>query len=133
MNDYWTAYSERLERNQNDLLQLARDIIKKDSSIEVYVHHGFPKRFITNIVFFKGDLKNEVAFHEVPYRWSGCGYEEFGKSHPGGENSSMPFDANDVLNTFKHVNKYKKRQPNVYFKSKKEYLEWYSFYKKLEL
>jgi hypothetical protein len=78
---------------------------------------------------------NSIHFHEVPYRWSGCGYEEHSKSHSGGENISMPFTADDVISTFKPINKirfrYKNTNPNdhsfIPFKNKEHYLQWNSF------
>lgn len=102
MADYWTARRARFIRNQFDLIVLACKVIKIDPSVEIYVHRDYHKRFLDAIVFIKGEKINEIAFHDVPYRWSGCGYEENwqGNYHSGGPNHKMPFNENDVLTTF---------------------------------
>jgi len=123
-NYYWTAYRARLERNDKELKELAKKVIESNPNIEVYFHHE--DKFQNNVLFFNGESINSVSFHEVPYYWSGCGFTD----HYGGENSSMPFDVDDVMNTFKSIRSIKYRQPNEYFKSKEQYLKWYSFYKR---
>jgi len=45
----------------------------------------------------------------------------------------MPFDVNDVLTTFKPITSILRRQPNEYFKSKEDYLKWYSYLKRMEV
>jgi hypothetical protein len=123
MNDYWTAYSSRLERNEAELLKLAKEV-EADSEVEVYIHDSYPKRRLTSVTFFKGEEINHVDFVEVPYRWKGCGFH----SHRGiGDNVGMPFTAKDVLESFDHVSHSLKRNPKMYFQTKKEYLKWYSF------
>lgn len=130
--DYLEAYSARLKRNNDELIQLAKDVILIDPSIEVYHYNG--DRFIKSLVFIKDEMINTVSFHEVPYRWSGCNYyKEHGECHSGGENSSMPFDANDVIGSFKPITGVLNRQPNEYFKSKQDYLKWCSYLKRIEL
>ena len=128
MNNYWTARKARFERNQNDLLELAKKVKEKYPSIEIYVHHEYPQAYLKSITFFKDEMINSIGFHEVPYHWSGCGYKE----HSGGENVSMPFDEDDVFRTFKPITSILFRQPNEHFKSKEQYLKWYSFLKKFE-
>lgn len=125
MSDFLTVYRERLKRNHADLLQLIKDVTEKDSSVETYIHKD-KTALINNVVFIKGETINSIWFHEVPYRWSGCGYDEFHKSHSGGENSSMPFDADDVINNFKPIAGVRKSQIENY-KSKADYLKWLSY------
>lgn len=130
MKTYLEAYGERLERNDKALKEIALEVIKTNSDVEVYFNHN--KNFKDSVLFFKGEMINSIGFHEVPYRWSGCGYQEFDKYHSGGENSAMPFTVEDVLNTFHPVTEIKLRQPDEYCKSKEQYLKWYSFYKRWE-
>ena len=125
--DYWEARTARYKRNQEDILQLAKDVMIAYPEIEVYVHNS--DRIISSITFFKGESINSVSFHEVPYHWSGCGFKE----HGGGDNCCMPFDVNDILTTFKPVSDILLRQPNEYFKSKEQYLKWCSWLKKTTL
>lgn len=125
MSDYLTAYGDRLKRNQAALLQLIKDVLAKDNTIEAYTHNDFLRgeRHLEGVVFIKDDSINSIHFHEVPYRWSGCGYGEFERAHSGGENNSMPFEAQDVIHTFKPI------QKNSYMKdsSKESYLKWHSY------
>lgn len=123
-----TAYIARKQRNNDALLKLAKKVIEIDSSIEVY-HHKSDKQ-ISSLTFFKGEEVNGIGFHEVPYRWSGCGYTEHGKSHKGKDNLSIPFDLADVLTSFHPITDIKHRQPNEYFESKEQYLKWCSYLKK---
>ena len=137
MSDYLTAYRARLERNQAELIQLIKDVQAKDNSIEAYIYDEQGSRLIGGVTFIKDEMVNSIHFHEVPYRWSGCGYEEHGKSHYGfvDQNLAMPFTADDVIKTFKPINqvrwRYKNTTPNDHsfepFKDKKHYLEWHSF------
>lgn len=125
MSDFFTAYRLRLERNEADLLKLADEVLKLNPDIEIY--HSKPlERRIRSLTFFNGEEINSVGFHEVPYRWSGCGYNEHSNSHYGGENVAMPFTANDVLSTFKPVTTVRHRH-DTFFKSKAEYLKWRSY------
>ena len=124
--NYQEARRARMQRNNDELLKLADEVIKADSSIEVYICRN--NRLQNALVFFKGDQINSIGFHEVPYHWSGCGVN----NHTGGENISMPFDVNDVLTTFKPVTNIKHRQPNEYFKSKEQYLKWCTYLKRYE-
>lgn len=126
MSDYFTAHTARMERNDIALHELAADVIKQDPEVEVYFHYD--DRYKGSVLFFKGEDINSVSFHEVPYHWSGCGL----KDHSGGDNVSMPFDVEDVLTTFHPVTGILKQQPNEYFKSKEQYLKWYSFYKQFK-
>lgn len=128
MTTYMEAYRARLERNQAALLQLIKDVQEKDPSIEAYTYDDQGSRLISNVVFIRGESINSVGFHEVPYRWSGCGYPEHGNSHPGGDNVAMPFTADDVISTFKPINTIHKSQSET-FQNKEHYLKWYSFYK----
>jgi hypothetical protein len=137
---YLEAYGERLKRNQSELLQLIKDVLEKDSTIEAYVYNDFLKGecHLQGVVFIKGEKINSVHFHEVPYRWSGCGYGEFGKSHSGGDNVSMPFDADDVINNFRPINSivHRRKAHNSeeaeYFKDKQQYLNWCSYLKQYD-
>lgn len=131
MSDYLTAYGLRLERNEEALLKLAKDVMELDPTVEVY-HSGNLERKISSLTFFKGEDINSVGFHEVPYRWSGCGFREFYNYHSGGENVAMPFTAEDVLKTFKPVTTVMKSQPNQYFKNKEHCLKWYSWLTKFQ-
>lgn len=127
MSDYLTAYRERMERNHNALIELTKNVIKADPEIEAYLYRNDVLQ--RSVIFFKGETINSVSFHEVPYRWSGCGVT----NHAGGENVSMPFNVNDVLTTFKPVTSILWRQPNEYFKSKEDYLKWCSYLKRMEV
>lgn len=131
MKTFFDAYRERLERNQNDLYKLAKEVALVDPTVEIYKHKD-SNRFCQSLTFFKDELINSVSFHEVPYRWSGCGFKEHGGSHYGIHNTCMPFDANDVLTTFRPITEILYRQQNEYFKSKKQYLEWFSFLRLIE-
>lgn len=126
MKTYIEAYGERLDRNEKALLELANKILEIHPEVEIYRHHDLQRK-VSSLKFFKGELINSIGFHEVPYRWSGCGYGEHSNSHNGGENVCMPFDVEDVMTTFKPVTSIKFRQPNEYFKSKEQYLKWHSF------
>lgn len=130
MKTYLEAYRERLERNQSNLFDLAKAILKINPAIEIY-HHKDEKRLKSGIVFFDGEKINNINFHEVPYRWSGCGFTEFGKSHSGIEGSEMPFSNEDVLTTFKPITS-ERKSINENFKTKEQYLKWYSFLTKFE-
>lgn len=129
MKTYMEAYLERMQRNSEELLQLAKDVKKEDPTIEIYISNN--STIIKSLKFFKGELVNNVSFHEVPYRWSGCGYSEHLESHNGNDNCSMPFTLEDVISTFKPITEILFKQPNEYFKSKEQFLKFYSFYKKL--
>ena len=122
MSDYLKAYSKRLERNEADLINLIKAVQQQDNTIEAYINDARNGR-IRNVVFFKDDKINSIWFHEVPYRWSGCGYNEHHKSHPGLENCKMPFTAQDVIDTFQPI------QTSSYIKraTKEAYLKWYSY------
>ena len=115
-----------MERNHNDLIKLIRDVQDRDKTIEAYVYND--DRYLPGVVFMKGETINSVHFHEVPYRWSGCGHSEFTRSHPGGDNAAMPFTADDVLLNFKPITFVKNRHDSV-FKTKEEYLKWCSYLK----
>lgn len=128
MSNFFDAYRERLKRNHNALLQLADDLIKIDPEIEAYIYRE-ERRLVSNVVFFKGEGYNSIGFHDVPYRWSGCGHGEFSYSHGGGENHSMPFTPEDVLKTMQPITTVIKGG-DVRFKSKDQFLTWYSFYKR---
>lgn len=130
MSDYLDAYRARLERNQAALVQLIKDVLAKDSSIEAYVNRDI-SRFIDRVVFLKDESINAIGFHEVPYRWSGCGFPEFGNSHSGGENVAMPFTADDVVSTFKPITKVMHTHDKA-FKSKEQYLKWCSYLSKFD-
>jgi hypothetical protein len=120
---YLEAYSARLERNAQELKNLIHEVQKLQPKIKAYVsNHGI----IQGVVFIDGENINSIHFHEVPYRWSGCGYSEFGKSHIGGENVSMPFTANDVINGFTPVTS-KNHTHNTKFKNMEQYLKWCSY------
>lgn len=127
MGDYLTAYRARLERNQVALIQLIEEVQQKKPSIEAYVYDQ-QQRLLSGVVFIDGEYITSVQFHEVPYRWSGPGYDEFHKSHSGGENSSMPFDADDVINGMKPIAGMRKSQIES-FKNREHYLKWCSYLK----
>jgi hypothetical protein len=137
MSDYFKAYRARLERNQAQIIQLIKDVQEKDNSVEAYVYDQQGSRLLSGVTFIKEESVNSIHFHEVPYRWSGCGYGEHGNSHYGGENSSMPFTADDVLSTFRPINtvrwRYVNKNPNdhsfIPYRDKKHYLEWNLFLK----
>lgn len=122
MSDFFKAYRARLERNQEALFKLANDVLDLDPEVEVYFNSANLDRIKSSVTFFKGENINAVAFHEVPYRWSGCGYDEFRRSHAGGENVSMPFTAEDVLKTFTPITQVHK-QHNTFYTSKEQYLK----------
>jgi len=126
MKTYFEAYRERLERNQADLFNLANEVLKQHPEIEIYHYRG--DRFVQGLIFFNGENINSIHFHEVPYRWSGCGYDEINiaMSHRGGDNVSMPFTVEDVISTFKPVTS-KNRDVKTKFKSKEDYLKWCSY------
>lgn len=134
MKGYWEAYAARLQRNEEQLLQLAKEVVAIDPEVKVYVSH-LSKRYHSSITFVKGETINRIGFHEVPYRWSGCGYEEIGTGHPGGENSSMPFSAETVIETFKkitsEVKRHSRRKGPEHFKSIEDYFGHYTFHKEL--
>lgn len=125
MKTYFDSYRERLERNQSKLFNLAKAVLKINHNIEVY-HHKDENRIKSGLIFFDGEKINSIQFHEVPYRWSGCGYSEFGTSHNGIEGSEMPFNIYDVLETFKPITTVRKNQKET-FKSKEQYLNWCSY------
>lgn len=127
MSDYFEARKARFIRNEEALIQLIKDVKEKNPNVEVYVYKNQP--FIDSVTFFLGEDINGVGFHEVPYRWSGCGYTEYQKSHHGLE---MPFTANDILTTFSPVTNWKKSNVE-YFKSKDHYLKWCSYLINYEL
>jgi len=131
MSDFLKAYEERLQRNHKAILKLAKDVIAIDKSVEAYLSIGL-KSYISSITFFKDESINTIAFHEVPYRWSGCGYTEHGKSHSGDKNCSLPFTPMVVLASFKPITSILFKQPNEYFTSKDQYLKWYFFLKKYD-
>lgn len=131
MSDYFTARKLRFERNQADLIQLIKDVQLIDNTVEAYVHSDYPKRFMERVTFIRGEEINTIRFHEVPYRWSGCGYSENHNSHWGGENSKMPFTAEDVIKTFQPIKGLRKSQVEL-FKDKEHYLKWCSYLKKYE-
>jgi hypothetical protein len=120
--DYFEARQERYKRNEKAIFELIRDVIKTDPQVKAYISNS--DKIASHVTFFKGEEINSVSFHEVPYRWSGCGYKEHGGSN---NNLEMPFDVNDVLTTFKPITSILDRQPNEYFKSKKQYLKWHSW------
>lgn len=130
------AYRARLIRNDAELRKLAADVKATEPTIEVYAYQDRGSGLLNGVTFIKGDEINSVGFHEVPYRWSGCGYSE----HPGGERISMPFTVEDVLSTFHPINtirfRYLNNNPNDHscenFKGKGDYLKWYSYLKPLE-
>lgn len=127
MNDYLKAYRERLERNHNDLLNLAKDVVAANPKVEVYGSAN--KNLYSGLVFILGQKINSVSFHEVPYRWSGCGYGEFKNSN---YSSRMPFIAEEVLNTMKDISTVNKTV-NEKFTNKNEYLIWCSYLKMVDL
>lgn len=130
MKTFFEAYGERLEQNQTDLINFAKEVRIKHPEIEIY--RSSVDGFISGLVFFKSEDKNEIHFHEVPYRWSGCGHGEFYDSHYGKEHNRMPFNIDDLISTFRPITRIKYSQPNNFFKSKADFLKKYSFYVKLE-
>lgn len=125
MSDYLKAYRERLERNHAELIKLINDVQAIDSTIEAYVYDN-PNRLLSGVVFIKEEEINSIHFHETPYRWSGCGYPEFGNSHYGTENSGLPFTANDVIANFEPIKDKRKSQIEK-FRNKEHYLNWCSY------
>lgn len=124
---YLEAYRERIKRNESKLFELAKNVLAVNQNIEVYMYKG--TQYKKGLVFFNEEKINSICFHEVPYRWSGCGFTEFGQSHPGIEGSEMPFSVEDVLNNFQSIQSVRKNV-NENFKSKEHFLKWYSFYTK---
>lgn len=118
--NYLEAHFARMQRNNDQLISLAKEVLAIDSTIEVYINRNEKNQ--NGIVFIKGETINSVQFHEVPYHWSGCGV----KNHGGGENISMPFDAQDVLSTFKPITTvmWSYKEP---FKNRAQYLKWCSY------
>lgn len=123
MSNYLEAYKARLIRNEKEILALVESVIKINPAIDVYYNRN--SGHIKSITFIRNEMINKIAFHETPYRWSGCGYSEFRNSHVGLENSAMPFTVKDVLLSFTPITSIKKDKN--YFTSVKQYLEWYSF------
>jgi hypothetical protein len=119
--NYFEARRERMFRNNSALMKLTKNVIKKNPEVEAYFSDMdfYPE----SVVFFLGEEINGASFHEVPFRWSGCNYTEHGTSNPSLE---MPFTVEDVLTTFKPVGEIKK-SPAEKLKTKKEYLNWYSY------
>ena len=128
MMDFWEARTARYKRNEEVILKLVKEVLETDSEIEAYIHNS--DRVISSVVFFKREDINSISFHEVPYRWSGCGFKEHGGSN---YNLEIPFELNDVLTTFKPVSSILLRQPNEYFQSKEQYLKWCSWLKQITL
>lgn len=126
--DFWEARTARYKRNEEVILKLVKEVLETDSEIEAYIHNS--DRVISSVVFFKREDINSISFHEVPYRWSGCGFKEHGGSN---YNLEIPFELNDVLTTFKPVSSILLRQPNEYFQSKEQYLKWCSWLKQITL
>lgn len=120
MKNYFEAHAERMQRNNDQLISLAKEVLSIDNSIEIYSNRN--EKLSDGLIFIKGENINTIQFHEVPYHWSGCGYTD----HGGGENISMPFDAQDVLNTFKPIKTamWTYKEP---FKNRAQYLDWYSY------
>ena len=131
---YFEARKERLKRNDKALRELAENVLKADSEVEAYFYYD--SKLQDNVLFFKGDAINSVSFHEVPYHWSGCGVRSHGGIQKDGHDICMPFNVEDVLITFKPVTniifRHPHNRPTEYFKSKVQYLEWNSFYKRFE-
>lgn len=91
---HWEAYRARMKRNNDELKSLADDVIKLDSSIEVY--HHYSERNISSITFIKNDKVTGVSFTNVPYRWNG----PKNRSKKDVKNIGIPFTAEDVLGSF---------------------------------
>jgi hypothetical protein len=125
MSEFFIAYAARLKRNEEALIRLIKDVTTKDPTVEAYIVSRDLNRTIEGVTFIKGDQINQIHFHKVPYRWSGCGYSEHRKYHYGGENYSMPFTAEDVLKTFTPINQ--ERMVTRNFKDKEEYLMWRNY------
>jgi len=124
---YFKARAERTIRNNDNLKHLADMVMEADSRIEVYHHKSVP--YIESITFFKGEEINTIGFHDIPFRWSGCGFKEIkthGDKRAKGGQLEMPFTVADVLNNFEAI------QPNHRFKTKEEYLKWYNYLTKYE-
>ena len=51
--EYWEAYALRLKRNEKELLELAKEVIKANPTIEAYRHKS--ERRVNSITFFKRD------------------------------------------------------------------------------
>jgi hypothetical protein len=111
---YFEARKARWERNDKALRELAKAIIEKDNTIEVY-HHEDQKN-IEGLHIFKGDELCYIHFGEVPYRWTGPG-----NGSADVENLEMPYTVEDVLNGFH------KLRSHTRYNDKKSYLRWYSF------
>ena len=120
---YLEAYSARLARNEQELKNLIHEVQKLHPKIKAYVSNN---GIIQGVVFIDGENINSIHFHEVPYRWSGCGYSEFGKSHYGGENMAMPFTVEDVINGFSPITS-KNHTHNTKFQNIEQYLKWCSY------
>ena len=120
------AYRARLERHQKALVKLTQDVQTLDPTVEAYVsnlHDG--SGLLLGVTFFKGEEINSIHWHEVPYRWSGCGHEEHRNSYHAHE---MPFFVEDVFAHFEPV-KGKRLGEGQNFKSKEHYLNWLSYLK----
>lgn len=126
MKNYLEAYRERMEKNEADLLKLANEVLAINPKIEVYRHKN-TDRLINGLVFFDGENINSICFHEVPYRWSGCGFPEFGNSHFGNDITCyLPFTADDVIKTFHPVTDVNNTH-NTKFEDKEQYLKCLSY------
>ena len=122
---YIEAYKARMIRNNDELLQLAKEVNEKDPTVEIYKYKS--ELNIAHLTFFKGEEINSIGFHEVPYHWSGCNVGD----HSGLDNISMPFTVDDVLSTFHSVKRVLYKQPNEYYKTKKGYLKFNSYLEKI--
>lgn len=132
MKTYLEAYHERYLRNENNILKLCKEVLEKDPEIKVYAYFK-NNRIISSVVFIKNETKNHIGFHEVPYRWSGCGYSEIGGlPHYGLRGNEMPFELNDVLDNFISITSVK-HSCDSYHKSVKGFLKWCSYLDELNM
>ena len=113
-------------RNERYLLSLAAEVQKIDPSIKCYVHED-DTRILSGLCFIKKETINFIHFHEVPYRWSGCGFSAHEESCYVLEN---PFTANDVTSTFQPITTQRKKY-NEFFKTVEQYVSWHTWLKPL--
>lgn len=68
MNDYMTAYKDRLERNHRTLLEMSDEL--KEKGCEIYLpNKSEPNRYISFIKVLKDSKICTFGFQEVPYSW----------------------------------------------------------------
>jgi len=121
---YFEAKKQRCYKNQEELLQLAKEVKEADSNIDIYKNKN--QSIIEGLTFIKGELIKSVRFHSVPYRWSG----PIKRTREVTRYLGMPYTANDIINGLCSITNVHHHH-DTYFKSMEEYLKWCSYLVKL--